>query len=350
MNDTLNKLYPPQTRNRPFPGQLTEAFQRQLQEAHAAVKPEDCHFYHTLDLGNGEVIPGGWDIRGNENNYMGHVKYDGLRVLECGSASGYLSFWMESQGARVVALDLPPGHAPDLVPLQDIDLNANAASGTVTAEQVRNSWWYAHRKRQSRAAVIYADIYALPPDIGRFDVSTFGSILLHLGNPFKALSEAALVTDKAIVVTDLLPGVIYGDKGSSLIEFNPGNETRNLVNWWNFSPEAIRKMLMVLGFPHVDFHYFENDYHPHHDPQAPAHTRFMFAAVGQRAPDALPRVPKTEDDKCTHERLRECVPVINVEKYNDAHRQLGEANAQLGKIYRSLAWKLTKPLRMLTGL
>jgi hypothetical protein len=43
------------------------------------------------------------------------------------------------------------------------------------------------------------------------------------------------------------------------------------------------------------------------------------------------------------------VPRINVEAYNDAHRRLQEANGRLEKIYRSLAWKLTKPLRLLMG-
>ena len=148
MDKALDEFYVNQSQGqRPFAGQLDPAFQKQLQAAHAGVTEKDCHFYHTLDLGNGRVIPGGWDIRGNERNYLGHVQYDQLRVLEFGAASGYLTFWMESQGANVVALDLPPGHPPDLVPLPGVDLVANAASGAVTAEEVRNSWWFGHRER-----------------------------------------------------------------------------------------------------------------------------------------------------------------------------------------------------------
>lgn len=354
MTDALTSFFGKPTTLRPFAGQLDAAFQRQLQEAHAGVAAEDCHFYHTLELGNGEVVSGGWDMRGNAHRYLGHVQYRGLRVLEFGPASGYLTFWMEEQGADVTVLDLPPGHPPDLVPLPGIDLEANARSGSVTAEQVRNSWWYAHRRRGSKAKAVYGDIYRLPPDLGRYDVSTFGSILLHLGNPFGAMREAARLTDKAMVVTDVLPPILYGAEGNSFLEFNPGNESSNLVNWWNFSPGAIRKMLVVLGFPQVDFYFFEQAYHARHDPGAPLVKRYMYCAVGQRAAGLVPRLEKSGADLEIDGRLRREVPAIHVDNYNEAHRcwqdaerRLREADARLRAIYGSLAWKLTKPVRWL---
>ena len=198
-----------------------------------------------------------------------------------------------------------------------MDLAGNAAAGSVTAEAVRNSWWYAHRARSSKAAAVYADIYRLPQDIGRFDVSTFGSILLHLENPFKALHEAARVTDRALVVTDLLPDVIYGDEHNSFLGFNPGDEPENLVNWWRLSPNAVTKMFRVLGFPHADIHYFENTYHPYHQTELDPVTRFMFAAVGQREPGAIPRREKTSEEIAMDQRLRERIPAIHVHNYNE---------------------------------
>lgn len=350
MNEILEEFYRPRDRDRrPFAGQLDPAFQEQLRAAHAGVTEQDCHFYHTLDLGDGRVIPGGWDIRGNEPGYLGHIRFQGLRVLEFGAASGYLTFWMESQGAKVVALDLPPGHPPDLVPLPGVDLASNAGSGAVTARQVRNSWWFGHRARGSKAEVVYADIYRLPGDLGRFDVSTFGSILLHLENPFSALREAAAVTDRAIIVTDLLPDLLYGDEHNSLMEFNPGEESSNLVNWWRSSPGAITRMLRVLGFPHVDIHYCENRYHPYHKTDAPPVTRFMFTAVGQRDRGAVPRLDLMPAEVEADRRLRAAVPVINTANYNDAHRRLQEAIAQLETIQNSRAWRLIQRVRGLLG-
>ncbi|MCC5849682.1 MAG: class I SAM-dependent methyltransferase [Verrucomicrobia bacterium] len=356
MNPELQDFYSQRAHlGRPFSGQLVPEFQSRLASAHAEVKEKDCHFYHTLDLGGGRVVPGGWDIRGNERNYLGHIDFQQTRVLEFGCASGYLTFWMEQQGADVVGVDLPPGFPPDLVPLPGIDLEANAASGAVTAEQVRNSWWFGHRELKSKAQALYADIYRLPDDIGRFDVSTFGSILLHLSNSFRAMQEAARVTDKAMVVTDLIPDIVYGTDANSLVEFNPGDESSNLVNWWRFSPGAIAKMLKVLGFPHVDIHFFENQYHPHHDPEGEADTRFMFAAVGQRAQQftdshALGRLEKSDDEIRRDLELRQTVPHIHVENYNEAHRRLKESEGKLHKIYSSPFWKVTKPIRHFCGL
>lgn len=327
---------------RPFGGQLEPAFQRRLCAENANVTPEDCHFYHTLSLGNGKVVPGGWDMRGIERSYLGHTEVAGQRVLEFGAASGYLTFWMEAHGAEVTAFDLPPGHGPDLVPLPGIDLDANARSGAETARQVRNGWWYGHRELNSKAKAVYGDIYRLPEDIGRYDISTFGSILLHLANPFQALREAARVTGKALIVTDILPDMIFGDDRNSFVEFNPGDESSNLVNWWRCSPAAIAKMFRVLGFPHVDTHYFQIFYHPHHKPDAAPERRFMFAAVGQRQAGSVRRVDKTAGEIEMDRTVRGQVPVITVENYNDAHRRLQA-------IHRSFAWKLTKPWRMLMG-
>ena len=108
--NSMDDFYGHPEREAPFAGQLDPSFQERLRQAHSDVTPDDCHFYHTLELGNGEVVDGGWDLRGTEQDYLGHVRFDKLKVLEFGPASGYLSFWMEEQGADVTVFDLPPGH------------------------------------------------------------------------------------------------------------------------------------------------------------------------------------------------------------------------------------------------
>lgn len=335
-------------------GQLAPAFQQRLQDAHADVPAEECHFYHRLSFKNGQRIDGGWDLNGKENSYLGHVQFEGLRVLEFGPASGYLTFWMESQGADVTVFDLAPDHPPDLVPLPAINLKGGAKSGAVTARQVRNSWWYAHQRMDSNAKAVYGDIYRLPDDMGCYDVSTFGSILLHLSNPFAALQQAARFTKKALIVTDLMPEIVFGDSENSLIEFNPGNEPTNPVNWWRFSPAAIAKMLSVLGFGHVDVHYFPTSFHPDHNPDTAPIERFMFTVVGQRDRNTISRLAMHPETMAQDEHLRKSIPVIDVANFKDAHRRLQEAlqqaakaQAHLQKIQNSRSWKLTRPLRAL---
>ena len=59
---------------------------------------DDCIFYHTIDLPGFGTQPGMWDLRANVEKYLGQVDLQGKRVLEMGTATGYLCFHMESQG------------------------------------------------------------------------------------------------------------------------------------------------------------------------------------------------------------------------------------------------------------
>ena len=77
----------------------------------------ECYFYHTMDIPGHGLVKGNWDLRGKESEYLGHVDFQGKRVLEIGTASGHLCFSMEKMGAEVVAYDLSPKQDWDFVPL-----------------------------------------------------------------------------------------------------------------------------------------------------------------------------------------------------------------------------------------
>jgi hypothetical protein len=111
---------------------------------------------------------------------------------------------------------------------------------------VRNSWWFAHNRFSSGAKCVYADIYDLPSDLGRFDVAVFGSILLHLSRPFDALREAAKVTEEAIIVSEPVPDIPLSRR--PLASFDPSG--RPYV-FWGLSPPALARMLRRLGFPYL---------------------------------------------------------------------------------------------------
>src|SRR5687767_6582684 len=101
VNDTLPVESPARfyadavARGAGFEGQLDDAFQARLAADFAGMEAAQCDFYHTMDLGGGEVHPGVWDLRGRERSYLGFVDVAGLRVLEIGTASGHLAFHME---------------------------------------------------------------------------------------------------------------------------------------------------------------------------------------------------------------------------------------------------------------
>jgi hypothetical protein len=81
----------------------------------------ECYFYHTMDIPGHGLVKGNWDLRGKESEYLGHVDFQGKRVLEIGTASGHLCFSMEKMGAEVVAYDLSPKQDWDLVPYSGLD-------------------------------------------------------------------------------------------------------------------------------------------------------------------------------------------------------------------------------------
>jgi hypothetical protein len=102
----------------------------------------DCDFYHVMEIpGYGPTTGGMWDLRGDTAGYLGNVDLAGKRVLEIGPASGYLTFYMESQGAEVVSVELPLDHPWDVVPDASLDLPAFVDEVKSGIEAVRNAYW-----------------------------------------------------------------------------------------------------------------------------------------------------------------------------------------------------------------
>src|SRR6266480_139869 len=82
---------------------------------------EDCYFYHTIDIPGYGLVEGEWDLRQGIDAYLGKVVFKGKRVLELGTASGFVCFHMEREGADVVAYDLSDQHDWDVVPYGQYD-------------------------------------------------------------------------------------------------------------------------------------------------------------------------------------------------------------------------------------
>ncbi len=327
---------------RRFAGQLNPEFQVLAAQSHSGVTPEKCHFYHTVDLGGGHTVEGAWDLRAGVRDYLGHLEYEGQRVLEFGPATGYLGFTMESWGAQVTAFDIAPYLAQDLVPLPGQDLEAHQRNSVSFSRQVRNAWWFCRESSGATVRPVSGDIVHLPEDIGRYDVSTFGSILLHLGNPFAALRQAAAVTGKAIVVTDMVQRMPVCLK-NSFMEFNPGEMPDNLVNWWWVTPGATMKMLKVLGFPAQRVFFHEQKLRPHHDMTQPQLDIALYTVVGQRAEGLVPQRPLTPQEEARQSELRECMVVdLDLHELAVQNRLL---RLELKTLNESTSMRVTRPFR-----
>jgi len=219
---------------------------------------QDCYFYHSMTIpGHGEVS-GEWDLRGREQDYLGHIELAGKKVLEIGTASGYLGFWMEQQGASVTGYDLSDQQEWDIVPYHDLDYTAHIAQTKAHVRRLNNSWWFARKHFRSTARVAYGTVYELSPQLGGYDIVTMGSILLHLRDPFLAVQKAASLARDTLVVTDLLPSTKQRAIGSvsdegSIARFLPDAQSCSPTEtWWRLSPQLVAEFAKILGFKDID--------------------------------------------------------------------------------------------------
>jgi SAM-dependent methyltransferase len=171
----------------------------------------DCIFYHSIELpGLGEQ-QGQWDLRPGIDAYLGPTDFSSLRVLEIGTANGFVCFELERRGADVVTVDLPESATYDTRPST---LDPEAARRDL--RMIRNAFWLAHSLLSSSARVVYAHVNEIPDAIGRFDVVVLGNVLQHLRDPLSALVSVARRADSIIVteadwmvgLCDDLPGMV----------------------------------------------------------------------------------------------------------------------------------------------
>ena len=208
---------------------------------------DECRFYHVMDLPGFGQVGGEWDLRGRVTDYLGHVNVAGKRVLDVGTASGFLTFEMEKLGAEVVSFDADGPQRYFFVPMVgDLYMTDRAAWAEHVAAFLRkltNSYWLAHRLFGSRARVVYGDVYDIPKDIGEFDVVVVGQILVHLSDPVRALSSIMDRCRERIVITE---GML--DNEEPLAAFCARAANRNNWSWWHYSTGLYREILTMAGW------------------------------------------------------------------------------------------------------
>lgn len=240
----------------------------------------DCAFYHYMDIPGDGLVTGKWDIRDGVDKYLGNVDFNGKRVLELGTASGFLCFEMEKRGAEVISHDIGENDEWDMVPYAQYDYKENIREFKYYCKRMKNAYWYAHKAYRSKAKVVYGSIYNVPEEIGNVDIATFCSVLLHLQNPFKALQKNLPLVKDTVIITDLAPqhrfiisplyyarcfirhvlsrGKASFDNTFPYMEFLPDYKTiEHKDAWWSLSPEIIVRFIELLGFEKtkITYHY-----------------------------------------------------------------------------------------------
>ena len=225
-----------------------------IDQLYAAPRPkprlEDCHFYHVTDLpedGGTITVGSDWDLRGRIHDYTGHVDLAGKRVLDVGTASGFLTFEMEKCGAEVVSFDVDKPERYFLLPeFNDLfwtDRAEYLRQGRKQIDRLHNSWWYAHHCFKSQAKVVYGTAYDIPDEIGFFDVVVMGQILVHLSDPVRAISSALLRCKDRFVITE---GAADTETPIMGLCARAGSNTP--WSWWHLSIGLYRELFKMAGF------------------------------------------------------------------------------------------------------
>ena len=237
-----------------------------------------CLFYHTMEIPGYGLVRGQWDLRNGIKEYTAGIDFKGPRVLEIGTASGFVCFYMEQQGAEVIAYDLSPRESWDIVPMAAKNLTRVRFLRRINTWRLNNGYWLAHRALRSKARVVYGTVYDIPEAIGPVDISTFCSVLVHLRDPFLALFKAARLTRKTILVTDIVgpDAAVPRTATKPFMQLIPNPQVgTQLAAWWYLNPEIIVAFLGTLGF--------ENSQVTHHTQRSKWGDRALFSVVATRS-------------------------------------------------------------------
>ena len=214
----------------------------------------DCYFYHTTTIPGHGTVEGEWDLAPGIDAYLGHTSFANKTILDVGAATGYLSFHMERRGGTLISYDLSEAQDWDIVPLSGIDAAEHARVRKAHIGAINNGYWLCHAAQGSAARMAHGTVYRIDPALGPVDISVFGSILLHLRDPFLALHNAAQITRETMIVSDLLPGghalsrMVAVLMGRAMV-FKPRfAKNRPWETWWNLPPALVVEFLGVLGF------------------------------------------------------------------------------------------------------
>jgi tRNA (mo5U34)-methyltransferase len=207
-----------------------------------AERVAEATWYHTIDLGDGIVTPGVYDLRPALVRLPLPESLEGARCLDVGTRNGFYAFEMERLGAsEVVAIDVD---SPD-----DIDFpepRPPAARIEVDLATGRNAFEIAHEALGSSVRRMPLSVYRLDEQAaGRFDFAILGTLLWHLRDPVGALMAIRRVLDGPLLLNE---GVSITMQ--ALHPFGPAAQPkmeRGRPFWWAANARGLERMVEAAG-------------------------------------------------------------------------------------------------------
>lgn len=201
---------------------------------------ERGEWYHSIELPNGEVIPGIIPVPQLRNRLtrLGVPEnLTGMRALDIGAATGWNSFELERRGAEVVAIDC------------------------VEYEDFR----VAHALLNSKVEYLIMELEEVTADrLGKFDCVLFLGVLYHLRHPLLGLERVlSIAADRVFVesfVCDARLTEIERASNRCYMEFYETTELAGqLDNWVGPSTNCLLALCRSAGFVGVELRYVEDN-------------------------------------------------------------------------------------------
>jgi len=193
-------------------------------------------WFHTIDLGDGIVTPGGKTrniLEPESAAVFAHLNLRGCSVMDVGAWNGYYTVESKRRGAsKVLAVDSPTWLRPDLRGKETFDFVMKRLGLSVES--------------------LVKDVQCIDEDdVGHWDIVLFLGVFYHLVDPITAVMRLAAITNEVLVVETHLDARYFGRPA---MVFYPGRELSNdPTNWWGPNRAAVEALLTLAGFRHIEF-------------------------------------------------------------------------------------------------
>jgi tRNA (mo5U34)-methyltransferase len=199
-------------------------------------------WYHTLELPNGMVTPGEYDLRPVMKRLPIPSSLSGKRCIDVGGRDGFYAFEMERRGSPdVVSIDIDEA--------SELHLPATAA---LSADAVEAELETGHRAFETAQTALGSNVhremvsvYRLDPEVhGKFDFGVIGTLLLHLRDPVGALSALRGVVTGSLLINEAVMVGLGTFRRRPIAELH----MQGRPFWWICNPAGLRRMAEAAGF------------------------------------------------------------------------------------------------------
>lgn len=210
------------------------------------------YWYHCIDLGQGVLTDGDYDMNPLLDHYAFPRQMAGLSVLDVGRASGFFSFEFEQRGAAVTATELGSYFDWDFVggtAARDAKLAAISDPGAHTLRGITGAFHFAKRVKGSQVVEKTINVYGLSPEaLGghKFDIVFAGSITSHLRDPVLAFERLRSVTRGTCIVA--APSFEIAEVAAHPMLRLVGTMDSDRRSWWVVNARGLEELLLCAGF------------------------------------------------------------------------------------------------------